>query len=82
MATNRPYVTNAYILNLLNRPPVTDMRPSLGSLVQRKTIDIGCYPYPYMVNSDNIPLDGRIVGDKKLETRPVPFWCSANSFAV
>ena len=54
MATNRPYVTNAYILNLLNRPPVTDMRPSLGSLVQRKTIDIGCYPYPYMVNSDNI----------------------------
>ena len=81
MAISRPYVTNAYILNLLNRPPVTDMRPSLGSLVQRKTIDIGCYPYPYMVNSDNIPLDGRIVGDKKLETRPVPFWCSANSFA-
>ena len=81
MAQNRPYVINANVIKLLNSAPVLKMRPNLGSLVQRKTIDIGCYPFPFMVNSDNIPLDGRIVGGKQLETRPVPFWCSENSYA-
>ena len=81
MADPRPYVVNAYVINLLNAAPVKSMRPSLGSLVQRKTIDIGCYPYPFMVNSDNIPLDGRTIGGVKLETRPVPYWCSENTYA-
>ena len=41
MADPRPYVVNAYVINLLNAAPIKSMRPSLGSLVQRKTIDIG-----------------------------------------
>ena len=81
MADPRPYVVNAYVINLLNAAPIKSMRPSLGSLVQRKTIDIGCYPFPFMTNSDNIPLDGRTISGIKFETRPVPFWCSENTYA-
>ena len=81
MADPRPYVVNAYIINLLNAAPIKSMRPSLGSLVQRKTIDIGCFPFPFMTNSDNIPLDGRTISGIKFETRPVPFWCSENPYA-
>jgi len=81
MADPRPYVINASVLKLLNSAPVRNMRPSLGSLVQRKTIDIGCYPFPFMVNEENIPLDGRTVNGEKLPIRPVPFWCSENTYA-
>jgi hypothetical protein len=42
MAETRPYVINANVIKLLNSAPVPNMRPSLGSFVQRKTIDIGC----------------------------------------
>jgi len=72
----RPYVVNAYVINLLNAAPVENMRPSLGSLIQRKTIDIGCYPFPFMVDENNVPLDGRGNG-----TRLVPYWCSENTYA-
>jgi len=85
MADPRPYVVNAKVINLLNSAPVANMRPSLGSFVQRKTIDIGCYPFPFMVNSENVPLDGRTIsvnGESiKLPVRLVPFWCSENSYA-
>lgn len=82
MAEPRPYVVNAYVINLLNAAPVENMRPSLGSLVQRKTIDIGCYPFPFMTNGENIPLDGRTLDNgAKLEVRPVPYWCSENTYA-
>jgi hypothetical protein len=85
MADPRPYVINGNSLKILNSAPVLNMRPSLGSLVQRQTIDIGCYPFPFMVNEENIPLDGRTVvvnGEpQRLETRPVPGWCSENTYA-
>ena len=85
MAEPRPYVINGNSLKILLSAPVTDMRPSLGSLVQRQTIDIGCYPFPFMVNEENIPLDGRTVvvnGESvRLETRTVPGWCSENAYA-
>jgi hypothetical protein len=82
MAEPRPYVVNAYVINLLNAAPVENMRPSLGSLIQRKTIDIGCYPFPFMTNGENIALDGRTLDNgSKLEVRPVPYWCSENTYA-
>lgn len=85
MADLRPYVVNAKVINLLNNAPIERMVPSLGSLIQRKTVDVGCYPFPFMVNKNNIPLDGRTIvedgRDVKLEVRPVPYWCSENSFA-
>lgn len=81
MADPRPYVINANVIKLLGNAPVQNMRPNLGSLVQRQTIDIGCYPFPFMVNSDNIPLDGRTSDGKRLEIRPVPYWCSENTYA-
>ena len=85
MAETRPYVINANVIKLLNSAPVPNMRPSLGSFVQRKTIDIGCYPFPFMVNSENVPLDGRTIivnGEStRLPIRPVPYWCSENTYA-
>lgn len=81
MAQPRPYVINAEVIKLLFDAPVSNMRPSLGSLVQRKTIDIGCYPFPFMVNEDNVPLDGRTAGGVRLPIRIVPFWCSENTYA-
>jgi hypothetical protein len=82
MADPRPYVVNANIINLLNSAPIPNLRPSLGSEIQRKTLDIGCYPFPFMVNAENIPLDGRVLSDgTKLPVRTVPFWCSENSYA-
>lgn len=74
----RPWVINANVINLLNNSaPVSGMRPNLGSSVQRRTIDIGCYPFPYMVDNENRPLDGT----NGREVRPVPYWCSENAYA-
>jgi len=78
----RPLVINAKVINLLNAAPVRNLRPALGSLIQRKTLDVGCYPFPFMVNEQNVPLDGRVVGGVTLDTRPVPYWCSENAYAT
>lgn len=77
----RPLVINAKVINLLNKAPVANLRPALGSLIQRKTLDIGCYPFPFMVNENNVPLDGRVIGGTTLDIRPVPYWCSENAYA-
>ena len=81
----RPIVLNKEVMKLLENAPKQNMRPAIGSLIQRKILDVGCYPFPFMVNDENIPLDGRTIivnGESvKLEVRPVIPLCSRNAYS-